>query len=180
LPRHDARFAVTPAEKGSAFVPVDSAQSRDVLLRSGRAHRRPGNTVAWNGHRLQIPKPPARAHFVRAKVRVYEYPGGALAIFHGPRCLARWREGEPTVETAIASSASPAFAPEQACGRPGQAALARPTHRTTETKAVNLCATQTGRYRCNRLIHDMISFGIRESGNSASTAPKSLAAFGMP
>jgi hypothetical protein len=107
LPRHDARFAVTPAEKGSAFVPVEEAQWRDVLLRSGRAHRRPGNTVAWNGHRLQIPKHPARAHFVRAKVRVYEYPGGALAIFHGPRCLARWREGEPTVETAVAPPRPP-------------------------------------------------------------------------
>jgi len=33
---------------------------------------------------------PARAHFVRAKVRVHEYPDGAMAIFHGPRCLVRW------------------------------------------------------------------------------------------
>jgi len=39
------------------------------------------------------------------------------------------------------SGASSAFAPEQACARPGQATLARPARRATETKAVNLCAT---------------------------------------
>jgi hypothetical protein len=43
----------------------------------------------------------------------------------------------PTAEPAIASGASPAFAPEEAYGRRGRALLA---HRTTETKAVNLCA----------------------------------------
>ena len=40
---------------------------------------------------LQIPPSPLRAHFVKAKVRVHDYPGGTLAIFHGPRCLARYR-----------------------------------------------------------------------------------------
>ena len=47
----------------------------------------PDNTVAWNGRRLQIPPHPARAHFVRAKVRVHHYVDGEIAIFHGPRCL---------------------------------------------------------------------------------------------
>ena len=50
----------------------------------------PDNTVAWHGGRLQIPPHPARAHFVRAKVRVHEYGDGELALFHGPRCLVRW------------------------------------------------------------------------------------------
>ena len=49
------------------------------------------NTVAGNGRRRLIPPHPARRHFVRAKVRVHEYPDGALAIFHGPRCLVRRR-----------------------------------------------------------------------------------------
>jgi hypothetical protein len=43
----------------------------------------PDITVAWNERR----KSQAYAHFVRAKVRVHDYPGGELAIFHGPRCL---------------------------------------------------------------------------------------------
>jgi hypothetical protein len=50
----------------------------------------PDNTVAWSGQRLQIPPHPARAHFVRAKVRVHHYVDGEIAIFHGPRCLVRW------------------------------------------------------------------------------------------
>lgn len=137
LPAHNARFAVEPAGKGSAFVPVESAQWRDILCVQEERTVAPDNTVAWNGRRPQIPKHPARAHFVRAKVRVHEYPCGELAIFHGPRCLTRWRAAEPE----ILSGASPAFAPKQACGRRGQAALAHPDHATIEAKAVNLCAT---------------------------------------
>jgi len=91
---HNARFAVKPAETGSAFVPVQEAQWRDVLCLQEERTVAPDNTVAWNGKRLQIPPHPARAHFVRAKVRVHHYPDGELAIFHGPRCLIRWRPGE--------------------------------------------------------------------------------------
>jgi hypothetical protein len=90
LPRHNARFAVQAAEAGSGFVPVAPEQWRDVLCIQEERVVAPDNTVAWNRRRLQIPPHPARAHFVRAKVRVHHYPDGDLAIFHGPRCLARW------------------------------------------------------------------------------------------
>jgi hypothetical protein len=33
---------------------------------------------------LQIPPNPLRPHFVRAVVRIHEYPDGRLAVFHGP------------------------------------------------------------------------------------------------
>lgn len=141
LPAHNARFSVAPVETGAAFVPVERAQWRDILCVQEERTVAPDNTVAWNGQRLQIPKHPARAHFVRAKVRVHQYPDGELAIFHGPRCLARWCQGEPTIDTETFSAASPACAPEPARGRHGRAALAHPAHRTTETKAVNSCAT---------------------------------------
>jgi transposase len=94
LPRHNARFAVEAAEAGSGFVPVAEAQWRDVLCIQEDRVVAPDNTVAWNRRRLQIPPHPARAHFVKAKVRVHEYPSGDLAIFHGPRCLARWSPGD--------------------------------------------------------------------------------------
>lgn len=139
LPRHNARFAVAPAEAGSAFVPVEKAQWRDILCVQEERTVAPDNTVAWNGRRLQIPEHPARAHFVRAKVRVHDYPDGELALFHGPRCLARWRDDAPVRPEN--SAVSPAFASEPSCGRRGRAPLAHPVHRTTETKAVNLCAT---------------------------------------
>jgi hypothetical protein len=37
---------------------------------------------------LQIPPSPLRPHFVRATVRVHEYPDVRLAVFHGPHRLA--------------------------------------------------------------------------------------------
>lgn len=99
LPAHNARFAIKPSETGSAFVPVAEAQWRDVLCIQEERVVAPDNTVAWRGRRLQIPPHPARAHFVRAKVRVHEYADGAIALFHGPRCLVRW-------STAVADTGS--------------------------------------------------------------------------
>jgi hypothetical protein len=58
---------------------------RDLCLQE---ERRVGNdnTVKW----LQIPPSPLRPHFVRATVRIHEYPDGRLAIFHGPHGLAEY------------------------------------------------------------------------------------------
>lgn len=106
LPRHNARFAIAPAEVGSGFVPVAEAQWRDILCVQDERTVAPDNTVAWRRQRLQIPPHPARAHFVKAKVRVHEYPDGELAIFHGPRCLVRWRSDQnPVGPTDLRSAA---------------------------------------------------------------------------
>ena len=94
LPAHNARFAVEPADKASAFVSVAEAQWRDILCVQEERVVAPDNTVAWNGRRLQIPPHPARAHFVRAKVRVHHYPDGEIAVFHGPRLLVRWKPND--------------------------------------------------------------------------------------
>lgn len=91
LPHHNARFAVAPAETGSAFVPVAQAQWHDILCIQEDRVVAPDNTVSWNSCRLQIPPHPARPHFVRATVRVHHYHDGQTAIFHGPRCLVRWQ-----------------------------------------------------------------------------------------
>ena len=45
-----------------------------------------------------------RFHYVKVTVRVHEYPDGTLAVFHGPRCLARYRTDGQLIE---AESASP-------------------------------------------------------------------------
>ena len=45
--------------------------------------------MRYNGFSLQISTSPIRTHYVRATVRVYDHPDGTLAVFHGPRCLAR-------------------------------------------------------------------------------------------
>lgn len=91
LPEHNARFA-RPAEIAeSAFVAVsDKAGLAEILCIEEERVVGRDNTVAYRGITLQLPESRARAHYVKARVKVREYPGGALAIFHGPRLLARY------------------------------------------------------------------------------------------
>jgi transposase len=143
LPRHNVRFAVAAVEAGSAFVPVAQAQWHDVLAIQEERTVAADNTVAWKGTRLQIPPHPARAHFVRAKVRVHDYPDGELAIFHGPRCLVRWSPAEDAADTETLRPPREPLAPRQeACGKPGRAETARPPFpQAQHHQAVNSCAT---------------------------------------
>ena len=88
LPAHNARFAVAAAEPGSAFVACPPAAWRDILCRHETRQVGNDNTVSWRGRRLQIPKSPLRPHFVRASVRLHEYPDGAIALLWGPHRIA--------------------------------------------------------------------------------------------
>jgi transposase len=88
LPAHNARFAVAAAEPGSAFVACPPTAWRDILCRHETRQVGNDNTVSWRGRRLQIPASRLRPHFVRATVRLNEYPDGALALFWGPHRIA--------------------------------------------------------------------------------------------
>ena len=90
VPDHNARFAVAPAEPGSAFVAYVGRPLKDVLCVQEDRQVGRDNCVAWNGRALQIPPQAHRHHYVKATVRVHEYPDGALAVFDGPRLLARY------------------------------------------------------------------------------------------
>lgn len=49
------------------------------------------NTIAHRGGcRLQLATEPQRAHYVKACVKLREYPDGTVAVFHGPRRIARY------------------------------------------------------------------------------------------
>ena len=72
------------------------------------------NTVAFQGLQLQIPRSRIRAHFVKAKVRVHQYYDGTQAIFHGPRCLARFRANGELIEERQMGRLKPLGV--QACG----------------------------------------------------------------
>lgn len=91
LPAHNARFA-RPAEIAeTAFVTVaDRAGLAEILCIEEERVVGRDNTVAYAGLRLQLPPSPARAHYVKAKVKVHVYPDASLAVFHGPRLLARY------------------------------------------------------------------------------------------
>ncbi len=89
IPDHNKRFAVDAAEPGSAFVPyVGRPLAETLCVQEDRQVGR-DNCVVWRGRSLQIPAQPHRHHYVKATVRVHEYPDGRLALFDGPRCLAR-------------------------------------------------------------------------------------------
>ena len=90
LPAHNARFRAAPAEAGSAFVAYVGRDLRDILCVQEERVVGNDNCVSYKRLSLQIPADRHRHHYVKAKVRVHEYPDGRLAVFHGPRCLARY------------------------------------------------------------------------------------------
>ncbi len=96
VPDYNARFAVPAAEQGSAFIPYAGRPLEDVLCIQEDRQVGRDNCVQWNGRALQIPPQPHRHHYVKATVRVHQYPDGRLAIFDGPSCLVRFdRKGKP-------------------------------------------------------------------------------------
>jgi transposase len=90
LAEYNAAFAVAPEQAGTAFVPDRVGAAREILCLQEERRVGNDNTVKWRGLSLQIPPSPLRPHFVRATVRVHEYPDGRLAIFHGPHRLAAY------------------------------------------------------------------------------------------
>jgi hypothetical protein len=90
VPDYNARFAVPAAEPGSAFVPYAGRPIEDVLCVQDDRVVGADNCVSYKRRSLQIPPQRHRQHYVRATVRVHEYPDGSLAIFDGPRCLVRF------------------------------------------------------------------------------------------
>jgi hypothetical protein len=103
IPGHNARFAIKPEQEGVAFVAVPGVDLAEVLC--VQEDRRVGNDncVRFNKLNLQIPESPLRAHFVKANVKVRQYPDGTHAIFHGPRCLGRYDEKGAMQEDRIAA-----------------------------------------------------------------------------
>lgn len=126
LPEHNRLFARAPAHPESGFV----AASRDVLeetlaIEEERIVAR-DNTVSWGRLRLQIPESPLRPHYVKARVKVREYPDGRLAIFHGPRPIARFEAGGVPAGASVAAC-STASRRGLASERPVESSAQRPS-----------------------------------------------------
>jgi len=71
-------------------VPAGTVALADILCHQEERVVGNDNTVRYRRLVLQIPPSPWRPHFVKARVRVHHYPDGTLAIFHGPRRIARF------------------------------------------------------------------------------------------
>jgi transposase len=139
LPEHNARFARPAALAENAFVAVrDSATLVEALcVQDNRVVNR-DNTVSWEGLTLQLPQSPLRHHWVKARVRIHGYPNGALAVFHGPRCIARYTaEGVEILNAPTARSVTP-------CSPPSRHGLATPKPAARSRRRPALTASARG------------------------------------
>jgi transposase len=139
LPAHNHRFARPPAVAQSAFVaaPDRAALVEALCVQEERVVER-DNTVSWRKLKLQLPDSPLRHHWVKARVRVHQYPDGQLALFHGPACIARYDAlGRP-------EGAGPTRRRARACSAPSSDGLASTASVTTTPRGPPLTAPARG------------------------------------
>ena len=139
---HNAQFAIEPLETGSAFVDDAAGAWREILCVVEERAVGNDNTVAWNGRRLQIPQNRLRPHYVKARVRLHEYPDATVSIFLGPHRLATYTaQGEEIFAAPTPSSMA-------ACSQPSRRGLAAaafasgPARRPTSTAAARAAAAE--------------------------------------
>lgn len=143
LPDHNSFFAKSAAQPDLAFVAVaDQNQLVEALCIEEERIVSRDNTVAYEGLRLQLPESPARAHYVKARVKVRQYPDGTLSVFHGPKRLARytatgvWIDPKPPVAKNLPAGPSVASgSPPSRCGLDASAPVSRAPRRPTLTAA---------------------------------------------
>jgi len=80
-PQHNAEFAVPATQPGTAFVPFIAGSLPDILCEHHERVVGNDNCVRFEGHCLQIPADGLRHH---------RYVDASLAVFYGPRLLARY------------------------------------------------------------------------------------------
>jgi transposase len=96
MPNHNAEFACSAPEPGSAFVPLLGVDLDELLCEQHERTVGKDNCVHFERRVLQIPADQHRCHYVKTRVRVHRYLDATLAVFHGPRLLARYdAHGKP-------------------------------------------------------------------------------------
>ncbi|MBI1776987.1 MAG: ISNCY family transposase [Proteobacteria bacterium] len=104
IPAYNAAFAVVAEQTGSAFVADAAGAWREILCLQGERRVGNDNTLKWRGLCLQLPPSHLRPHFVKASVRVHQYPDGTLSVFLGPHRLANYNpDGQITQPMAKAA-----------------------------------------------------------------------------
>jgi hypothetical protein len=114
VPAHNARFARPPQIAETAFVSLETpALLADILCIEEQRVVARDNTVTRRGMRLQLPPSPLRPHYVKALVKLREYPDGTLALFHGPRLLARYSADGAAIDVPTPSILTPGSPPSK-------------------------------------------------------------------
>jgi transposase len=138
LPAHNARFAKPAALAENAFVAADPSLLAETLCIEEERVVARDNTVTYGRRTLQLPASPARAHYVKARVKVRQYPDGTLAVFHGPRRIARYSAQEAqTAAVPITASVTP-------CSPPSRRGLAAPAPAVRPQRRPSLTAAARG------------------------------------
>jgi transposase len=154
LPAHNARFAKPAALPESAFVMVaDKTSLTETLCVQEERIVGRDNTVSFESRKLQLPESPLRPHYVKAKMRVHQYPDGALAVFHGPRLIARYTaEGIPLARVPTRRSVTP-------CSPPSRRGLASGVPAEREEQGPALTAAARGVHGAARVGTEKRSVG---------------------
>ena len=113
IAEHNELFEIEPEEEGTAFVTDTKGIWRETLCVQDERVVAKDNTVAWNGLCLQLPESRLRPHFVRATVRVHEYPDGATSVHLGPHRLADYSPTGKLLAAPTASSLAPCSPPSR-------------------------------------------------------------------
>jgi transposase len=135
LPRHNARFAKPAALPEKAFVAADAELLSETLCIEEQRVVGRDNTIAYNGLKLQLPESRMRAHYVKARVKVREYPDGSLAVLHGPRCLCRYDQAGREIAAPTRSSLA-------ACSTPSRPGLETPASAARTARRPALTASR--------------------------------------
>ena len=88
IAQYNADFAVDAEQEGSGFLRDHTGAWPEILCIQDERTVGNDNTVKWRGLSLQLPQSRLRPHFVKAVVRVHEYPDSTMAVFFGPHRLA--------------------------------------------------------------------------------------------
>jgi len=132
MPAFNQEFMQPAREEGSAFVPLGAVDLKEILCEHFKRTVRPDNCVSFDAMVLQIPPQSHRCHFVKTEVRVHRYRDDTLAIFYGPRCLARYDAAGQLIGQEPSPSAPPPLRRRRRAdfGSPGfalRAAISAPT-----------------------------------------------------
>jgi hypothetical protein len=160
LLQHNARFAKPAALADKAFVAADAALLNETLCSEQERIVGRDNTVAYGKLKLQLPESPMRAHYVKARVKVRDYPDGKLAVFHGPRCLARYDADGRQITAPIPPSLAP-------CSPPSRRGLDTPALASPAARRPALTAA-----RHEAKAKTRVGTKKRASGSNKETGPK--------
>jgi transposase len=117
LPSFNVRFALPPAQTGSAYRPwPEDLQPEPVFSFKHQRTVASDNTISFDGKRLQIPPSPKRISYARARVDVHQYLDGRLAICYNDEVLIIYQPATP--DPVRVGKFTPAILPQPSSPKP--------------------------------------------------------------